>query len=129
MSDTQQYLNDFMTGYAMAIGLLAGVMNARATGKGRDIDVSLYGVGLTNLAGTLGKPVLAQVGLEEMVRARPDFLIVETASDRVIDQGTEMLHHPILAPIARLRLPQAWTVCGGPAYVEAAKALTRQLRP
>ena len=99
------------------------------TGTGTLIDDLMRRVGLTNLAGTLGKPVLAQVGLEEMVRARPDYLIVETASDRVIDQGTEMLHHPILAPIARLRLPQAWTVCGGPAYVEAAKALTRQLRP
>jgi succinate--hydroxymethylglutarate CoA-transferase len=41
---------DFMTGYAMAIGLLSGVINARRTGFGRDVDVSLYGVGLTNLA-------------------------------------------------------------------------------
>lgn len=41
---------DFMTGYAMALGLLAGVLGARQTGRGRDVDVSLYGVGLTNLA-------------------------------------------------------------------------------
>lgn len=41
---------DFMTGYAMAIGLLAGVFHARQSGKGRDIDCNLYDVGLTNLA-------------------------------------------------------------------------------
>jgi len=30
--------------------------------------------------------------------------------------------------IARLRLPQAWTVCGGPAYVRAARSLIQQLQ-
>jgi crotonobetainyl-CoA:carnitine CoA-transferase CaiB-like acyl-CoA transferase len=40
---------DFMTGYAMALSLVAGVLDARATGKGRDIDVSLYDVGMANL--------------------------------------------------------------------------------
>ena len=39
----------------------------------------------------------------------------------------DALHHPALATIARLRLPQAWTVCGGPAYVRAAKSLSAQL--
>ncbi|HTG38765.1 ABC transporter substrate-binding protein [Sphingomonas sp.] len=98
------------------------------TGTGTLIDDLMQRVGLRNLARTLGKPSLARVGLEEMARARPDYLIVETATDRVQDQGTEMLHHPVLRPIARLRLPQAWTVCGGPAYVRAAAALARQLR-
>ena len=40
---------DFMTGYCMALSLVAGVMHARTTGAGRDIDVSLYDVGLANL--------------------------------------------------------------------------------
>jgi crotonobetainyl-CoA:carnitine CoA-transferase CaiB-like acyl-CoA transferase len=40
---------DFMTGYCMALSLVAGVMHARSTGAGRDIDVSLYDVGLANL--------------------------------------------------------------------------------
>lgn len=98
------------------------------TGTGTLIDDLMARVGLRNLAGRLGKPALARVGLEELALARPDYLIVETATDRVMDQGTEMLHHPLLAPIRRLRLPQAWTVCGGPAYVDAAKSLARQLR-
>ncbi|MFN0044179.1 MAG: CaiB/BaiF CoA transferase family protein [Alphaproteobacteria bacterium] len=40
---------DLMAGYAMALGLLAGVLDARRTGRGRDIDVSLFDVGLFNL--------------------------------------------------------------------------------
>jgi iron complex transport system substrate-binding protein len=38
-----------------------------------------------------------------------------------------MLHHPALRDIPRLRLPQAWTVCGGPAYVQAAQSLVAQI--
>lgn len=98
------------------------------TGTGTLIDELMRRVGLTNLAARLGTPPLARLSLEEIALARPDLLIVETATDRVTDQGTEMLHHPLLARIARLRLPQAWTVCGGPAYVLAAESLVRQLR-
>lgn len=98
------------------------------TGAGTLVDELLRRIGLVNLAAKLGKPALARVSLEEMALARPDFLIVETATDRVVDQGTEMLHHPLLARIPRLRVPEAWTVCGGPAYVLAAQSLARQLR-
>ena len=97
------------------------------TGTGTLVDDLMRRAGLSNLATRLGKPSLARISLEEMALARPDYLIVETASDRIADQGTEMLHHPILSPIARLKLPQAWTVCGGPSYVQAAASLTAQL--
>jgi crotonobetainyl-CoA:carnitine CoA-transferase CaiB-like acyl-CoA transferase len=40
---------DFMTGYCMALALVSGVLEARTSGRGRDVDVSLYDVGLTNL--------------------------------------------------------------------------------
>lgn len=40
---------DFMTGYAMGLSLVSGVMDARASGRGRDIDVCLYDIGLANL--------------------------------------------------------------------------------
>lgn len=97
------------------------------TGTGTLVDDLMQRVGLINLAGILGKPSLSQLSLEEMIVAHPDFLIVENATDRITDQGTEMLHHPILDGIPRLRLPQAWTVCGGPAYVLAARSLSRQI--
>jgi iron complex transport system substrate-binding protein len=97
------------------------------TGTGTLVDDVMKRVGLTNLAGKLGKPSLSQLSLEELIAAHPDYLIVESATDRVVDQGTEMLHHPILDKIPRLRIPQAWTVCGGPAYVLAVRSLARQI--
>lgn len=97
------------------------------TGTGTLIDDLMTRVGLTNLAGKLDKPSLSTMSLEELMAAQPDYMIVETATDRVIDQGTEMLHHPLLRDIRRLRVPQAWTVCGGPAYVDAARSLAMQI--
>jgi iron complex transport system substrate-binding protein len=97
------------------------------TGTGTLVDDAMARVGLVNLGSRLGKSALAQVSVEEIVAARPDYLIVESATDRVTDQGTEMLHHPALRHIPRLVLPQAWTVCGGPAYVRAVRALADQL--
>jgi len=41
---------DQMTGLALAYALLAGVTGARASGEGRDLDVSLFDVALSNLA-------------------------------------------------------------------------------
>ena len=40
---------DLMTGLALAYALLSGLTAARATGEGRDIDVSLFDVALGNL--------------------------------------------------------------------------------
>lgn len=97
------------------------------TGTGTLIDDLMRRAGLVNLATQLGKPALSHLSIEELVAARPDFIIVESATDRVTDQGTEMLHHPALRDIPRIRLPQAWTVCGGPAYVQAARSLVAQI--
>ncbi len=41
---------DFMTGTTMAMGLLAAVIGAMRTGKGRDVDVSLFDVALHQLS-------------------------------------------------------------------------------
>jgi len=40
---------DLMTGLAAAFALLAGILGARATGVGRDLDTSLYDLALFNL--------------------------------------------------------------------------------
>lgn len=97
------------------------------TGTGTLIDELMTRAGLVNLAGQLGKPPLSQLSLEEMVAARPDFLIVESATDDVTDQGSEMLHHPALKDIPRISVPQAWTVCGSPAYTQAAQSIAAQI--
>jgi crotonobetainyl-CoA:carnitine CoA-transferase CaiB-like acyl-CoA transferase len=41
---------DLMTGTTAAMALLAGLVEARATGRGRDLDVSLFDVAVHNLA-------------------------------------------------------------------------------
>ncbi|HWU94233.1 MAG TPA: ABC transporter substrate-binding protein [Sphingomonas sp.] len=97
------------------------------TGTGTLIDDLMQRMGLVNLAAKLDKPPLSQLSLEEMVAAHPDYLIVESATDKVADQGTEMLHHPAIADIPRISIPQAWTVCGSPAYAEAAQGMATQL--
>lgn len=97
------------------------------TGTGTLIDDMMGRIGLVNLAARLGKPPLSQMSLEEMVAARPDFLIVENATDIVNDQGSEMLHHPALKDIPRIRVAEAWTVCGSSAYTRAARSIAAQI--
>lgn len=97
------------------------------TGTGTLVDELMTRAGLVNLATRLGKGPLARLSLEDMVAAQPDLLIIESDSATVTDQGAEMLQHPALRHIPRVTLPQAWTVCGGPAYVDAARSLTAQL--
>jgi crotonobetainyl-CoA:carnitine CoA-transferase CaiB-like acyl-CoA transferase len=43
-------LVDYMTGVVASMALLAGILGARATGQGRDLDVSLFDVALHNLS-------------------------------------------------------------------------------
>jgi iron complex transport system substrate-binding protein len=97
------------------------------TGTGTLVDEMMRRVGLRNLAASLDRPVLSRLSVEEMVAARPDYLIVENR--RVVDRGTEMLRHPALAAIPRIYLPEAWTVCGGPSYPFAVRRLAEQLSP
>lgn len=96
------------------------------TGEGTLLDQLLTRVGLVNLSRRLGRGALAQVPLERIVAARPDFLLVEEG-DRVEDEGSAMRAHPALARIPRLVLPRAALTCGGPGYVLAAASLARQL--
>lgn len=96
------------------------------TGTGTLVDDMMWRLGLRNLATVLNRPALAQLSLEEMVAANPDFLIVEDQG-AAHDQGSEMLEHPALAHIPRLRISEAMTVCGGPEYPAALEILSRQI--
>lgn len=97
------------------------------TGTGTLVDDLMRRVGLLNLAEKIGKPSLAQLSLEEMVHAQPDFIVMESSTASISDQGSEMLHHPALRGVPRLYLREAWTVCGSPAYVKAAQSLAEQI--
>lgn len=102
------------------------------TGAGTLVDELMGRVGLVNLAAKLDLRTLSRLSVEQLAMARPDFLILESAVTRTTDRGTEMLRHPLLdravRPEHRLVLPQALTVCGGPAYPEAVEMLAAQLR-
>lgn len=102
------------------------------TGTGTLIDEIMERAGLVNLAERLGRPALSRLSLEEMARSRPDFLLMESATRRVNDRGSEMLHHPaldhVVPPERRLYLPQAVAVCGGASYPLAVAMLADQIR-
>ncbi|API58797.1 iron ABC transporter [Tardibacter chloracetimidivorans] len=102
------------------------------TGTGTLIDEIMERAGLVNLAERLGRPALSRLSLEEMARSRPDFLLMESATRRVNDRGSEMLHHPaldhVVPPERRLYLPQAIAVCGGASYPLAVAMLADQIR-
>lgn len=102
------------------------------TGAGTLVDEMMSRVGLINLAAELQLPSLARLSVEQMAMARPDFLIMESAASRLTDRGSEMMRHPLLdravPPSHRLYIPQALTVCGGPAYPEAIERLAAQVR-
>lgn len=102
------------------------------TGTGTLVDDMMRRVGLVNLAGRLDRPALSRISLEEMALARPDFLLMDSGTRAVGDLGTAALHHPVLdeaVPLfRRLYVPQALTVCGGPAYPRAVALLARQIR-
>lgn len=102
------------------------------TGTGTLVDEAMARVGLVNLAGRLGASALSQLSLEQLVLARPAFIVSDTGTLRVRDRGSAMLHHPLLAssfrPEQRLHIPQALTVCGGPGYPRAVAMLAAQVR-
>ncbi len=101
------------------------------TGQGTLVDEMMRRAGLVNLAGRLGRPMLSYLSIEQMARARPDFLLVEQKGV-VRDRGTEMLEHPLLRRVVpdsrRILLPEALTTCAGPSYPDAMAALYRGIR-
>ncbi|MEQ8344154.1 MAG: ABC transporter substrate-binding protein [Sneathiellaceae bacterium] len=106
------------------------------TGTETLLDEIMAQAGLDNLAARLGKRFIGRVGLEEIVAAAPDHLLLSQGNDRAVEQavdlGTELLLHPVLLDRhprdRRLTLPQAATVCGGPSYAPAVRRLREQVR-
>lgn len=97
------------------------------SGGGTLSDAMMRRVGLQNLATRIGRPALSNLSLEEMVAARPDYLIVGHAGG-AHDLGSAMLEHPALRTIPRLVLAPALTTCGGPSFPQAVRALADQAR-
>jgi iron complex transport system substrate-binding protein len=63
------------------------------------------------------------VSLEKLLMLRPDLLVLKDAPQQAEDQGALYLTHPALRelypPSRRIALPGRYTMCGGPALIEA----------
>lgn len=63
------------------------------------------------------------VPLERIIALKPDFLVLKDPPSEAADQGALLLMHPALTalypPERRIILPTRYTLCGGPALVEA----------
>ena len=95
------------------------------TGPGTLMDDLMTRAGFTNLA-RRGQ-ALGRLSLEQIIYARPDFLIFTDAANAGQDQGSLSLEHPALAravpPSHQLHIPTALTVCAGPSYPDALERL------
>lgn len=102
------------------------------TGTGTLVDEMMARVGLVNLATRLDRSALSRLSLEELALARPDFLVMDEGTRAIADRGTAALHHPVLDSAVpeqrRLYIPQALTICGGPAYPRAVALLAARIR-
>ncbi len=101
------------------------------SGTGTLVDDLMRRAGLRNLATELHRPPLSRLSLEEIIAAKPDYLLIERRTGPGGDRGAALLDHPALAhafPAARrLYLDAALTVCGGPAYPLAVARLRAQV--
>jgi iron complex transport system substrate-binding protein len=92
----------------------------------------MHRFGLVNAAEQLGIRSTGAAPLEAVLKARPDVLIVLENLSNAADQGAALLMHPALTtaypPDRRIVLPGQLTACGGPALVEAAKTLRREMK-
>jgi len=87
-------------------------------GPGSLADAALLAAGWQD-AGTGGR-----IGLEGLLKAKPDLLVTETAPD-FPSIATDLAWHPALRGLARRTVPPALLICGGPFSVRAAEILAR----
>ena len=70
--------------------------------------------------------------MEEIIRLRPDFLVVSDASERAEDEGRAFLLHPALEHCyprsKRIVIPERMTECGGVMLADALNALASELK-
>jgi iron complex transport system substrate-binding protein len=132
---------------AAAIGRAQSRLHAAAGGRHATallVERGGYAAGAQSLAGAL----LAEAGLraprgapeglggfvplERLLQWRPDYLVLYEPVGAAADQGMLFLTHPTLRELyptaRRLLLPRRYSLCGGPALVEALDYLAREIR-
>jgi iron complex transport system substrate-binding protein len=109
-------------------------LSRRGWVSGTDSLISslLTETGLFNAAAELGLGSGGLVSLEEIVKAKPDFLLVSEEGDRAEDEGRAFLLHPALErfypPSWRIVIPERLTVCGGVMLADALDVLVSELK-
>jgi iron complex transport system substrate-binding protein len=109
-------------------------LSRRGWVSGTDSLISslLTETGLFNAATQLGLGTGGLLSLEEIVKAKPDFLLVSDEGDRAEDEGSALLLHPALQrfypPSKRIVIPERLTVCGGVMLADALDVLVRELK-
>jgi len=103
---------------ARRVTALAWEPRGYTAGPGTLMDAVLRAAGLTNLSD--GR----RVGLEVLLRDRPDLLVVPFAPDYP-SLATDLLRSTVLAAIPQRALPPALTLCAGP-FSAAAVAMLAQ---
>jgi iron complex transport system substrate-binding protein len=90
-------------------------------------DRLLSAAGMENLAADLERPYLS---LEDLISARPDFLVLQMQPGVSRSQAEALLEHPAMQGMEGygriLKLPPLAWACGGPEAVAAARELARQ---
>jgi len=102
--------------------------------SGRDslIGSLLTSTGLFNATTDLGLGEGGFATLEDILRAKPDFLLVSRPGDIARDNGEAFLLHPALErfypPNKRMVIPERLTGCGSAMLADALDVLTAELR-
>jgi iron complex transport system substrate-binding protein len=109
-------------------------LSRRGWVPGRDsfVGAILTEAGLVSAAGELGISFGGFVSMEEIIRLKPDFLVVSDASERAEDDGRAFLLHPALERFypksKRIVIPERMTECGGVLLADALNALSAELK-
>jgi len=111
---------DYATGTSCALALLAGILEARRTGRGRDIDVSLYDVAMHQLSypaawylneglvtGRMPRSGHPSIAPSQLFRTRDGWIFVMAQTQRFWELLCEKLGRPELKDRAEFRDPPA----------------------
>ena len=96
------------------------------------VGALLAETGLFNTAGDLGLAFGGFASLEQIVKLKPDLLLVSQAGDFAGDDGQAFLLHPALERLfpvdKRIVIPERLTECGGVMLAEALDVLVAELK-
>lgn len=101
--------------------------NGFTAGAGTLPDAVLLAAGWRNAAAETGLQGYGNLGLEDLIAAKPDLLVLQVARHEAPSLAAGLLAHPVLAralaAVPRLTLPTPLLICAGPHTAEAVRQL------